>query len=294
MNILLLSGGYTERDVSLKSAREVKNSLKKIGHTITEIDITKNEFLDYSVDNFDIVFIALHGGVGENGVVQSICELKNIPYTGSPVLSSALAMNKALAKNVFKSININVADSVITNMKNLRNEEPFKRPYVIKPIDGGSSIGVNIIQKNTNLNKLEINNKNILVESYVKGKEVAVAVLDNKVLGMIQINFDEKFYDYKSKYESNKTMYVIPKDISENQRALLEKFALSAHTILGCKGVTRSDFIVPNDDTIAPTMLEINTLPGLTKHSLVPKIANNNGLSFDDLILKIIQDSLAL
>ena len=149
-------------------------------------------------------------------------------------------------------------------------------------------------QKNTNLNKLEINNKNILVESYVKGKEVAVAVLDNKVLGMIQINFDEKFYDYKSKYESNKTMYVIPKDISENQRALLEKFALSAHTVLGCKGVTRSDFIVPNDDTIAPTMLEINTLPGLTKHSLVPKIANNNGLSFDDLILKIIQDSLAL
>ena len=292
MNILLLSGGYTEREVSLMSADAVKSSLLQIGHKVTEIDISKNEFLNYSLKNFDLVFNALHGGVGENGVIQSICEFKNIPYTGSAVLASSVAMNKALAKKVFKSVNINIAKSIVSNIYDIKNKEPFDRPFVIKPIDGGSSLGVNIIDKDTILNDLKIKDKNFLVESYIEGKEVAVAVIDNKVLGMIEIKFEENFYDYKSKYESNNTKYIIPEDLSENQKTLLENFALSAHTSLGCKGVTRSDFIVPNEESKAPVLLEINTLPGLTKHSLVPKIAKNNGLSFEDLIIKIIEDAI--
>ena len=292
MNILLLSGGYTERDVSLMSGKEVKSSLIRLGHKVIEADISNVDFLDYSLNNFDLVFNALHGGIGENGVIQSILEFKNIPYTGSSVLASAIAMNKALAKNIFKSKNINIAKGVVSNLDDVKIKEPIKRPFVIKPIDGGSSIGVNIIYKNTNLNELKLSSKSILVESYIEGREIAVAVIKNKILGMVEIQFDENFYDYKSKYESNNTKYISPKDLGSYQKNLLEAYALSAHTSLGCKGVTRSDFIVPYDISIQPTLLEINTLPGLTKHSLVPKIAQNNNLNFDILITKIIEDAL--
>jgi len=292
LNILLLSGGYTERDVSLMSGKEVKSSLIRLGHKVIGADISNEDFLDYSLNNFDLVFNALHGGIGENGVIQSILEFKNIPYTGSSVLASAIAMNKALAKDVFKSKNINIAKGVVSNLDDVKIKEPIKRPFVIKPIDGGSSIGVNIIYKNTNLNELKLSSKSILVESYIEGREIAVAVIKNKILGMVEIQFDENFYDYKSKYESNNTKYISPKDLGSYQKNLLEAYALSAHTSLGCKGVTRSDFIVPNDISIQPTLLEINTLPGLTKHSLVPKIAQNNNLNFDILITKIIEDAL--
>ena len=292
MNIVLLFGGYTEKDVSIMSAKEVESSLKRLGHKVTKIDPSKEDFCHYSLYNIDLIFNSLHGGIGENGVIQSICELKGIPYTGSAVLASAIAMNKMLAKKVFSSMNINTADSLVSNINDIKKSEPMERPYVIKPIDGGSSLGVNIIKKDTNLDKLELSDKNFLVESYVAGKEIAVAIIDNHILGMIEIQHDEIFYDYKSKYKSSGTKYIIPKNIGASQRELLESFALSAHKILGCKGITRTDFIVPNEASNQPTLLEINTLPGLTKHSLVPKIAQNNGINFDDLISMIIKDAL--
>ena len=291
MNIVLLAGGYTERDVSLMSSKEVKSSLLRIGHKVTEIDIIDNEFLNYPLNNFDLVFNGLHGGIGENGVIQSICELKNITYTGSPVLASAIAMNKVMAKKIFNSMNITVANSVVSNFNDIKIKEPIERPFVIKPIDGGSSIGVHIIYENTNLNEIKLDHERLMVESYIEGKEIAVAVLQNKVLGMIEIKYDEAFYDYQSKYESNNTKYVIPKDLNISHKRLLESYALSAHTSLACKGVTRADFIVPYEESIKPILLEINTLPGLTKHSLVPKIAQNNDLDFDNLITKIIEDA---
>ena len=292
MNIVLLFGGYTERDVSIMSAKEVESSLKRLGHKVTKIDISKENFCHYSENNIDLIFNSLHGGIGENGVIQSVCELKSIPYTGSAVLASAIAMNKVLAKKVFNSMNINTANSLVSNINDIKKNEPMERPYVIKPIDGGSSLGVNIIKKDSNLDILELSNKNILVETYVAGKEIAVAIIENHILGMIEIKHDEIFYDYKSKYKSSRTKYVIPKNIGAYQKELLESFSLSAHKILGCKGVTRADFIVPDEPSIQPVLLEINTLPGLTKHSLVPKIAQNNGINFDDLISMIIKDAL--
>ena len=292
MNIVLLFGGYTERDVSIMSAKEVESSLKRLGHKVTKIDISKENFCHYSENNIDLIFNSLHGGIGENGVIQSVCELKSIPYTGSAVLASAIAMNKVLAKKVFNSMNINTANSLVSNINDIKKNEPMERPYVIKPIDGGSSLGVNIIKKDSNLDILELSNKNILVETYVAGKEIAVAIIENHILGMIEIKHDEIFYDYKSKYKSSGTKYVIPKNIGAYQKELLESFSLSAHKILGCKGVTRADFIVPDEPSIQPVLLEINTLPGLTKHSLVPKIAQNNGINFDDLISMIIKDAL--
>ena len=292
MNIVLLFGGYTERDVSIMSAKEVESSLKRLGHKVTKIDISKEDFCYYSENNIDLIFNSLHGGIGENGVIQSVCELKSIPYTGSAVLASAIAMNKVLAKKVFNSMNINTANSLVSNINDIKKNEPMERPYVIKPIDGGSSLGVNIIKKDSNLDRLELSDKNILVETYVAGKEIAVAIIENHILGMIEIQHDEIFYDYKSKYKSSRTKYVIPKNIGAYQKELLESFSLSAHKILGCKGVTRADFIVPDEPSIQPVLLEINTLPGLTKHSLVPKIAQNNGINFDDLISMIIKDAL--
>ena len=292
MNIVLLFGGYTERDVSIMSAKEVESSLKRLGHKVTKIDISKEDFCHYSENNIDLIFNSLHGGIGENGIIQSICELKSIPYTGSDVLASAIAMNKVLAKKVFNSMNINTANSLVSNINDIKKNEPMERPYVIKPIDGGSSLGVNIIKKDSNLDRLELSDKKILVETYVAGKEIAVAIIENHILGMIEIQHDEIFYDYKSKYKSSRTKYVIPKNIGAYQKELLESFSLSAHKILGCKGVTRADFIVPDEPSIQPVLLEINTLPGLTKHSLVPKIAQNNGINFDDLISMIIKDAL--
>ena len=292
MNIVLLFGGYTERDVSIMSAKEVESSLKRLGHKVTKIDISKEDFCYYSENNIDLIFNSLHGGIGENGIIQSVCELKSIPYTGSAVLASAIAMNKVLAKKVFNSMNINTANSLVSNINDIKKSEPMERPYVIKPIDGGSSLGVNIIKKDSNLDRLELSDKNILVETYVAGKEIAVAIIENHILGMIEIQHDEIFYDYKSKYKSSRTKYVIPKNIGAYQKELLESFSLSAHKILGCKGVTRADFIVPDEPSIQPVLLEINTLPGLTKHSLVPKIAQNNGINFDDLISMIIKDAL--
>ena len=292
MNIVLLFGGYTERDVSIMSAKEVESSLKRLGHKVTKIDISKEDFCYYSENNIDLIFNSLHGGIGENGIIQSVCELKSIPYTGSAVLASAIAMNKVLAKKVFNSMNINTANSLVSNINAVKKNEPMERPYVIKPIDGGSSLGVNIIKKDSNLDRLELSDKNILVETYVAGKEIAVAIIENHILGMIEIQHDEIFYDYKSKYKSSRTKYVIPKNIGAYQKELLESFSLSAHKILGCKGVTRADFIVPDEPSIQPVLLEINTLPGLTKHSLVPKIAQNNGINFDDLISMIIKDAL--
>jgi len=292
LNIMLLKGGVTEREVSLMSGQEVKDSLVRLGHKVLELDISKSDLCSTPIDNIDIIFNCLHGGVGENGIIQSVCIMKNIPYTGSDVLSSALAMNKVLAKKVFISEGINTPQGIISNIKNILNKDPFPRPYVIKPIDGGSSLGVNIIYKDTDLSAIKDSSSKLLIEPYVNGREIAVAVIKNKVLGMIEINYSNGFYDYNTKYKSDKNNYIKPDNLSISLKNKLEQYAISAHKALGCKGVTRSDFIVSDNPYQEPSLLEINTLPGLTKHSLVPKIAKNAGISFDDLILMIIKDAL--
>ena len=289
---MLLKGGVTEREVSLMSGQEVKDSLVRLGHKVLELDISKSDLCSTPIDNIDIIFNCLHGGVGENGIIQSVCIMKNIPYTGSDVLSSALAMNKVLAKKVFISEGINTPQGIISNIKNILNKDPFPRPYVIKPIDGGSSLGVNIIYKDTDLSTIKDSSSKLLIEPYVNGREIAVAVIKNKVLGMIEINYSNSFYDYNAKYKSDKNNYIKPDNLSISLKNKLEQYAISAHKALGCKGVTRSDFIVSDNLDQEPSLLEINTLPGLTKHSLVPKIAKNAGISFDDLILMIIKDAL--
>ena len=290
---MLLLGGFSEREVSLMSGKEVKDALFRLGHKVFEFDTTEKDLCSASMDNIDLIFNCLHGGVGENGIIQSVCVMKDIPYTGSGVLSSALAMNKVLAKKIFSSEGINTPDSKVSNMKDILDKDPFPRPYVIKPIDGGSSLGVNIIYKDTDLSSLKYNDTNVLIEPYLKGREIAVAVINDKVLGMIEIKYSDDFYDYNAKYKSDKNNYIIPDNLSLILKKKIEQYAVTAHKALGCKGVTRSDFILLDNIDQEPSLLEINTLPGLSDHSLVPKIAKNSGFSFDDLITMIIKDAFS-
>ena len=288
---MLLLGGTTEREVSLMSGKEVKDALVRLGHQVLEFDISKNDLCSTPIDNIDLIFNCLHGGVGENGIIQSVCIMKNVPYTGSDVLSSALAMNKVLAKKIFSSEGINTPESKISNIISIIDKDPLPRPYVIKPINGGSSLGVNIIYKDTDLNIIKDSSSELLIEPYLKGREVAVAVINNKVLGMIEINYSNSFYDYNAKYKSDENNYIEPNNLGVLLKKKIGQYALAAHKALGCKGVTRSDFIIPENSDQDPSILEINTLPGLTQHSLVPKIAKNAGVNFDNLISMIIKDS---
>ena len=292
MHITILVGGYSEREVSLLSGKAVKKSLLNLGHSIEVIDIKNQDIVNIKDFNTDLMFIALHGGIGENGVIQSICEFYNIPYTGSGVLSSALAMNKVLSKRIFKSFGINVAEGIHGKSNIIINNNSIGCPYIIKPIDGGSSIGIYIIKNKKDINNIKDLNNEILIEPYIEGREISATVFNNKVLGMIEIIYPERLYDYNAKYSSKHTKYIFPKDLGNEVEFEIHDFALKAHKSLGCKGLTRADFRLDINNNLKPVLLEINTLPGLTDHSLVPKIARNAGIDFDELISMIIEDAL--
>ena len=292
MHITILTGGDSEREVSILSGKAVKKSLLNLGHQVDLIDIKNSELLSNKYFNTDMIFNALHGGVGENGIIQSICEINKIPYTGSGVLASALAMNKVFSKLIFKSFGINVPEGVSGIEEEIISKNNLNYPFIVKPIDGGSSIGIKIIKNKKDIDNLKLSNKEVILEPFIEGREVSVAVFNKNILGMIEINFSQKIYDYEAKYYSANTEYVIPKDLNNNICDLIYDFALKAHDALGCKGLTRADFRLDSSNNLKPFILEINTLPGLTEHSLVPKIAKNAGINFDELILMIIEDAL--
>tara|TARA_B100000686_G_scaffold353260_1_gene458180 strand:- start:21010 stop:21891 length:882 start_codon:yes stop_codon:yes gene_type:complete len=292
LRITILVGGSSEREISLLSGKAVKKSLLNLGHSIEVIDIKDQDIFNLKNFNTDLVFIALHGGIGENGIIQSLCEFYNMPYTGSGVLASALAMNKVLSKRVFKSFGINVAEGIYGKSNIIINNNSIGYPYVIKPIDGGSSIGIYIIKNKKDINNVENFNNEILIEPYIEGREVSATVFNNKVLGIVEIIYPDKLYDYNAKYSSKHTKYVFPKDLNNEVEFEIHDYALKAHKSLGCKGLTRADFRLDINNNLKPILLEINTLPGLTDHSLVPKIAKNVGIDFDELISMIIEDAL--
>ncbi len=294
MKILLFKGGETEREVSLMTAKNVSNSLKHLGHSVEEIDTKSNNLLSYTYKGIDLIFNALHGGIGENGCLQGFLDTIKIPYTGSGVMASSLAMNKIISKMLFAKFDINVAADKIVNIKEIMEKDPMSRPYVLKPIEGGSSIDVVIIDKNFDMKKLSLSESGskFFAEKFIAGREFSVAVIGDEILGIIEIKFNESFYNYKAKYKDSKTFFNFPNDMKIELKDKLEEYSLKAHRSLGCKGLTRADFIIPNSHPIDPVLLEINTLPGLTTHSLVPKIAQNKGLSYDDLIAKIIDEAI--
>ncbi len=295
--ILILGGGISgERSISLKTAKAVKNSIKKkYNCRIVEPD----ENLTKNIEKFSphVVFNALHGRFGEDGFIQTYLESKGLKYTHSGVLSSMMAMDKEISKKVFiknkiltpKFIKIKTDLDKKKVIKLLKKKINF--PVVIKPINEGSSLGVyicnekNIIQ---NLNKLKAYDE-ILVEEFIPGREIQVAILGKKKLGAIELKPKRKFYDYKAKYSSkSKTKHIIPVKIKTREYQNVMNIALKAHKVLKCKGVTRSDFRFNNGKFY---LLELNTQPGMTNLSLVPEIALHHGINFFSLIEWIIKDA---
>ena len=295
--ILILGGGISgERSISLKTAKAVKNCIKKkYNCRIVEPD----ENLTKNIDRFSphVVFNALHGRFGEDGFIQTYLESNGVRYTHSGVLSSMMAMDKEISKKLF--IKNKILKPKFKKIKtNLNKEQVWKLlkkkikfPVVIKPINEGSSLGVYICnEKNiiNNLKKLQAYDE-ILVEEFIPGREIQVAILGKKKLGAIELKPKRKFYDYKAKYSSKaKTKHIIPVNIKTKEYQNVMNIALKAHKVLKCRGVTRSDFRFNNGKFY---LLELNTQPGMTNLSLVPEIALHHGMNFFSLIDWIIKDA---
>ena len=299
--ILILGGGISkERLISLETAKTVHKELKK--NKYKSIISEPNGNLNKAIKNFkpDVVFNALHGQFGEDGYIQALLESKKIKYTHSGVIASSIAMDKEMSKKIFiknriltpKYIKLKL-NGINKIYKNLTNEvqKKLKFPVVIKPVNEGSSVHVYICTKKNfiqNLKKLFIY-KEILIEEFIAGREIQVAILGNKKLGAIELRPKRKFYDYKAKYSAEaKTEHIIPVDLKKKDLKKIMNIAFKAHTLIGCKSVTRSDFKYHNNKFY---LLEINTQPGMTKLSLVPEIAAYNGMSFFELIEWILKDA---
>ena len=289
--ILIISGGLSkERVISLDTGKQVAKELRKNGYIVK---ISEPNFHIYNViKSFkpNVIFNDLHGQFGEDGYIQSILETTNIPYTHSGVISSALAMDKELSKKIFLKNNILTPKYIMyyfnrskTNLIKLINKK-LKFPVVIKPINEGSSVNVFICNRLNIFSKIKLleDYKKIIIEEFIPGREIQVAIMGKKKLGAIELKPKRKFYDYVAKYKkSAKTKHIIPVKISKNYLNKVLSISFKAHKLLGCRGVTRSDFKFFKNKFY---LLEINTQPGMTKLSLVPEIAAYNGISFFDLI----------
>ena len=297
--ILILAGGYSrEREISLKTAKGVFNSLKKKYKVIV---CEPSGDLIKKLRSFkpDVVFNALHGRYGEDGYIQAILESEKIKYTHSGVLSSSIAIDKELSKKIFRKNKILSPQFIKYKFKNIKKKnEIIKKiktklgfPVVIKPFNEGSSVEVYISNKKNilkNLNKLRPY-KEIMIEKFIPGREIQVAIMGNRKLGAIELIPKRKFYDYKAKYDSkSKTKHIIPVNINKKKLNEILNIALKAHNSIGCQGVTRSDFKFYRNKFY---LLEINTQPGMTSLSLVPEIAKYCNISFLKLIEWIIKDA---
>ena len=299
--ILILAGGYSkEREISLDTAKSVYSELLKDNKYIIKIQEPNGIFVkNLKIFKPDVVLNLLHGRYGEDGYVQAILESEKIKYTHSGVLSSALAIDKEISKKIYIKNKIRTPKYLIYSLnlslnKNLfikKLDQRFGFPLVIKPLNEGSSVNVYICSKKNlfrNLSKLKEYGK-ILIEKYIPGREIQVAILREKILGAIELKPKRKFYDYQAKYNpESKTEHIIPVKITNSQYKRVTKIALKSHKLLKCRGVSRSDFRFYKNKFY---LLETNTQPGMTSLSLVPEIAKFYNISFKNLILEIMRDA---
>ena len=296
--ILIISGGISkERLISLDTGLQVAKELKKNGYKV-KISEPDNQ-LARNINQFkpNIIFNALHGQFGEDGYIQTILEGFKIPYTHSGTVASALAMDKEISKKIFiknkittpKFIKYSYEKNNLDLIKII--EKKLKFPVILKPINEGSSVNVFICTKKNILKVLKLleSYKQIIIEEFIAGREIQVAIMGSKKLGAIELKPKRKFYDYQAKYDAKaKTEHIIPVELSKNKLDEVMNMALKAHKVIGCKGVTRSDFKFYNNKFY---LLEINTQPGMTSLSLVPEIARYKGITFIELIEWILKDA---
>jgi D-alanine-D-alanine ligase len=290
---VLLGGKSAEREVSLKSGSMVLAALRKKGVDAHPFDPKDRDLLDLAKERFARVFIALHGRFGEDGTVQGVLEWLGIPYTGSGVLASALAMDKVRTKRLWAAEGLPTAPyEVLGKEANLKAvAKRLGTPLFVKPASEGSSVGMTKVKKAADLEEayaLAVNYDPVVIaEKFVDGPELTVAIVGERVLPVIRIETPREFYDYEAKYIADDTRYLIPCGVSEKKEKELQALCLKAFRALGCRGWGRVDLML--DKRGRPFLLEVNTSPGMTDHSLVPMAARAVGISYDELCVKVLE-----
>ena len=296
---VLMGGPSTEREISLKSGKAVYEALRQLGLEVEAIDI-KTEGIEENISliksyKIDCAFIALHGRFGEDGQIQDILDRLKVPYTGSGVEASKLSMDKVASLEVFEANGIKVPRYKVLEMKSYNPDWKMHGdlgfPLVIKPATHGSSIGLSIVDGPEDLDKavgLAFGfDSRVVVQEYISGREITVGILDERALPVIEIIPKKRFFDFEAKYRLGMTDYIVPAQIEENIARKAQEIALSSHKLLGCFGCSRVDIILSKNDEVF--VLEINTIPGLTNTSLLPKAAKTAGIEFNQLCLKLIE-----
>jgi len=294
---VLMGGSSSERKISLKSGREVYQALKKQGLDVIPLDIkSPNCLTTIKKAKISCAFIALHGRFGEDGAIQKILESLKVAYTGSGVAASYLCLDKIASRRIFTERNIPVPEYNILNRKSWQRrlkELSFSFPVVVKPSSEGSSVGISFVDKESKL-RAAIEQafrygKAIIIEKYIKGREITVGILGQRTLPVVEIVPSRRFFDFQAKYEKGKSDYVVPAKITQRHYRNAQDLSLLAHRALGCAGFSRVDMILAKS---GPVVLEVNSIPGLTSMSLLPMAARAAGINFNQLCLKIVQSAL--
>jgi D-alanine-D-alanine ligase len=299
-HVAVLMGGWSaEREVSLRSGKACADAAERTGYRVSRVDVNRDIAAELKALKPDVALNVLHGRPGEDGTLQGVLEVLGIPYSHSGVMSSALAMQKDVAKVVMKAAGVPVPDGRVVSRREAAASHPLPRPYVIKPIAEGSSFGVFIVTEQHQHPPQELNRpdwpygEQLICERYIPGKELTCAVLGDRALDVIEIVAATRFYDYEAKYAPGGSKHILPAPILPAVYQEVQRLALKAHQALGCRGVTRADFRY--DDQAAGTenlaCLEVNTQPGMTETSLVPELAAYAGMTFEELVRWMVEDA---
>lgn len=293
--VTVLMGGWSaEREISLVSGAACADALKRAGYSVTAIDVQRDvgALLTRLYPHPDVVFNALHGRWGEDGCIQGLLDILGVPYTHSGLTASALAMDKPLAIRLFRDAGIPVAESRVAHRDEVLSGDVMEPPYVVKPLNEGSSVGVHIIREGAN--ELPFAHESwpygdqVMVEKFIAGREFTVAVMGDRPLAVTEISTQRDFYDYDAKYAQGGSTHQVPADIATELTEEIMGMALKAHQTLGCRGVSRADFRYDGDTVY---ILEVNTQPGMTPTSLVPEQAAHCGIGFEELVTWMVENA---
>lgn len=294
-HVAVLMGGWSaEREVSLASGVACVKALQEAGFDVTPIDVQRDmgALITRLYPKPDVVFNALHGRYGEDGCVQGLLNILNIPYTHSGLMASAMAMDKPTAKRLFEEVGIPVANHIVASEEDIRKGDPMPRPYVIKPCNEGSSVGVHIVHEGDNAMSFDgtgwPHGERVMVEEFIEGREFTVAVMGDRALTVTDITTERNFYDYDAKYVDGGSAHTLPAQIDNEIFDACLDYALRAHRTLGCRGMTRTDFRYDGERLVA---LELNTQPGMTATSLGPEQAEYVGISFPELVTWMVDNA---
>lgn len=293
-HVAVLMGGWSaERDISLISGKAVADALHERGYKVTTVDVDRSVATILESLKPDVAFNALHGRFGEDGTIQGLLEILGIPYTHSGVLASAVAMDKPTAKKVFERAGIRCTEGCVMTREDFLTGDPPVPPYVIKPLNEGSSVGVRVVLTGDNAQPFDTDwtfGDRVLVEKFVPGREITVAVLGARALGVTEIRSNHRFFDYDAKYRKGHAVHLLPAPLPEERYGEALDMALEAHRSLGCRGLSRADLRY-DDEGDALYLMEVNTQPGLTPISLAPEIAAHAGIAFGELCDWLVNDA---